>query len=182
MGLNSRIKERRGQCCICVEAGDDSEKRIITNKCVNHYMKFRRIHLAEREKNKEVRKTKPKPQVVEEVKINISALAEWYQEKMEVAMQKPFCMECGEPIRAGDFHASIAHIFPKSIFDSIRTHPLNYLILGCRCGCHDKTNRLDLFSKMKVWPEAVDRFVSFKDQITEKHKYLNTFLEYALLC
>lgn len=68
-----------------------------------------------------------------------------------------YCMECGEWIPQQYMRHATAHLLPKKIFKSVATHELNYLILGAGCGCHQKTDRLDKFCKMKVWPEALRR-------------------------
>jgi len=102
----------------------------------------------------------------------------WMQAEREID-KNPYCMECGEFIDKEYYRAATAHIFPKGIFDSIKAHPMNKLFLGAGCGCHDRTHRLDTFSKMKVWKIAVHRFQIFRPMITEKHKYLTEFEKYA---
>lgn len=67
------------------------------------------------------------------------------------------CMECGSRIPVQFARHATAHLLPKKLFKSVATHPLNYLILGAGCGCHAKTDRVDLFTKMSVWPEAARR-------------------------
>jgi len=67
------------------------------------------------------------------------------------------CMECGAYIPQQYMRHATAHLLPKKNFLSVATHELNYLILGAGCGCHVRTDRLDLFVKMKVWPEAARR-------------------------
>jgi hypothetical protein len=93
--------------------------------------------------------------------------------------KKPYCWECGDFISKGDYRAATAHIFPKSIFESVASNKWNFLVLGARCGCHDKSHRLDLFSQMKVFPTAINRYTKFGDLITETHKYKNLFIEHA---
>lgn len=103
----------------------------------------------------------------------------WFEGIGRVIAKNPKCWECGAWIPERFFRHATAHIFPKGIFESVATHPMNYLILGAGCGCHDKTHRLDTFSDMKVFGEAVRRFRLFEQSITEKHKYLDTFKKYA---
>lgn len=91
----------------------------------------------------------------------------------------PQCWECGAFIPVKYYRAATAHILPKAIFKSIATHSLNYLILGAGCGCHNKTHRLDTFSTMKIFPEAVSRFEKFQYSITEKHSLLDEFKMYV---
>lgn len=93
--------------------------------------------------------------------------------------KKPYCWECGDFISNNDYRAATAHIFPKSIFESVASNKWNFLVLGARCGCHDKSHRLDTFSQMKVFPTAINRYMKFGELITEKHKYLSLFQDYA---
>jgi len=93
--------------------------------------------------------------------------------------KKPYCWECGDFISKNDYRAATAHIFPKSIFESVASNKWNFLVLGARCGCHDKSHRLDTFSQMKVFPTAVNRYIKFGELITEKHKYLNLFIDFT---
>jgi len=101
----------------------------------------------------------------------------WFLKIAAEIRQDPRCWECNAWIAPEFYRHASAHIFAKSIFPSVATHPMNYLILGASCGCHDKTHRLDTFCKMGIWKEAVDRFKEFEPCITETHKYLNSFRE-----
>lgn len=115
----------------------------------------------------------------------------WFVKIIAEIRDNPYCWETGDRIpdsyfdfKKGDhvktdrfFRAACCHIFPKSIFPSVATHPSNYLILSASNGSHDKTHRLDTFCKMGIWKEACDRFKEFEPYITETHKYLNTFRE-----
>ena len=103
----------------------------------------------------------------------------WFAMVANEIRKNPYCWETGEYISEDDYRNASAHIFPKSIFKSVATHPLNFLILSPRNGSHDKTHRLDTFSKMKVFKMAVERFKIFEPYITEKHKYLDLFKQYA---
>ncbi len=67
------------------------------------------------------------------------------------------CSECGNWIPDQYMRHATAHLLPKKIFKSQAVNEINYLILGAGCGCHQKTDRLDTFVKMKVWPEAARR-------------------------
>lgn len=113
----------------------------------------------------------------EEIK-DFEALKNWFQERQKDVAKSPVCMECGEPVKIGYYRHAVAHILFKSIFKSVRSHPNNFLILPASC-CHDKTHRLDTFSKMKIFPEAVRRFRTFEHLITENHKLLDEFKKYA---
>lgn len=90
-----------------------------------------------------------------------SALSKWF---LEIWVKHSLngktgthCQECGIWIPPDYIHHSTAHLLPKKIFKSVCMHPLNYLILGASCGCHEKTHRIDKFIQMKIWPEAARR-------------------------
>lgn len=68
-----------------------------------------------------------------------------------------WCMECGRWIHPNFMRHATAHLLAKKLFKSVATHPLNYLVLGAGCGCHEETHRVDKFIKMKCWPEAARR-------------------------
>lgn len=106
-------------------------------------------------------------------------LNEWFDRIAKEIAAKPYCWETGERISEKDYRTATCHIFPKSIFRSVATHELNYLILSPRNGSHDKTHRLDTFSKMNVFVVAIKRYNQFKHLITETHKYHGLFQYYA---
>lgn len=99
----------------------------------------------------------------------------WFRRIALEIEKNPYCWETGADISKSDYKNATSHIFPKSIFKSISTHPLNYLILSTRNGSHDKTHRIDTFSKMSCFPIAIERFYQFEKEIKENHKYLDLF-------
>jgi hypothetical protein len=110
---------------------------------------------------------------------NKTEMDRWFSYVATVIKSNPHCWNCGEFISEKYYRHASAHIFPKSLFPSIATHPLNFLVLGAGCGCHDKSHRLDTFSDMKVFAEAIKRFRLFENKITENHKYFDLFIKYA---
>lgn len=99
----------------------------------------------------------------------------WYSRIL--ATEKRVCWETGDPISEDSMFASIAHIFPKSKFESVKTHPLNYLILNVWGGVHDRTHRWDTFQKMKVFPLALERMILIEPNIApEERKNIPQFL------
>jgi hypothetical protein len=113
---------------------------------------------------------------------DFAALQKFFKDAAKVIEDNPKCWECNTFIPKAYYRAATAHILPKnpnSGFPSVAAHPMNYLVLGAGCGCHNKTHRLDTFSKMKIFPEAVERFWQFYPLITEKHKLLDEFIMYA---
>lgn len=108
-------------------------------------------------------------------KNNKYELEKWFKDReQEIIDSGQRCIECGSFIPTKFLRHAVAHIFPKSLFPSVATHPLNYLPLGAHC-CHDKSHTIESFSKMKCWGEAVNRFSEFYLHIKEKHKYLDLF-------
>jgi hypothetical protein len=118
----------------------------------------------------------------------------WFSMVSNEIKKNPYCWETGDFIPKeyklfgtnkvkDNYRNCSCHILPKSIFPSVSTHPLNFLILSASNGSHDKTHRLDTFSKMKVWPIAVERFKQMEPYIKERHKLLNQFkdLVYGIL-
>lgn len=89
------------------------------------------------------------------------------------------CWNCGEWIDPKYYRAATAHIFPKSIFVSVASNEWNFIVAAAGCGCHSDTHTLEKFSKMPVFGTAVNRFRKFEHLITETHKYLSLFREYA---
>lgn len=84
-------------------------------------------------------------------------LQKWYERIMQSEM--PICWETGEKIDTGDklgWHGSIAHILPKDLFDSVKTHPMNYMILKMWGGTHGQyDSSWEKAAKMSIWPYAV---------------------------
>lgn len=84
-------------------------------------------------------------------------LQRWYAAIM--AKEEGRCWETGEKINKEDsfgWHGSIAHVLPKSKFESVATHPQNYMILKMWGGTHAKYDASwESASKMKVWPYAI---------------------------
>lgn len=148
---------------ICIDCPEDSKpKMLIAGRCQMHYWISRKKIYQEKKKFK-----------MEDEKNELDL---FFQKIISVVLIKnPFCWECKSFIPEKFYRHAIAHIFQKSIFKSVETHPFNFLILGAGCGCHDKSHRIDTFSQMKVFPMAVQRFRFFEKNITEKHKYLENF-------
>lgn len=107
-------------------------------------------------------------------------LEKWYTEIMD--REVPKCWETGEWIGKPDkeilisenpdytdaeieaafkkmqfgWHGSIAHVLPKSDFESVATHPKNYMILKMWGGTHGTYDQSwEKAATMKVWPYAM---------------------------
>lgn len=68
-----------------------------------------------------------------------------------------------------------AHLLPKRHFISIKTHPLNAMVLGSGysglCNCHDNYDASwDKAAKMNIWDEVVRRFLIMYPLITQEEQ------------
>ena len=112
---------------------------------------------------------------------NKTELQTWYDGIMK--KEDGVCWETGVNINKADkkgWHGSIAHVLPKEHFPSVATHPLNYIILSMWNGAHSNyDSSWSKASKMKVWPEAVDRFLQIYPSIAreERKKIPEVFLK-----
>lgn len=84
-------------------------------------------------------------------------LQKWYAKIMQDEQGK--CWETGVTINKQDklgWHGSIAHILDKANYPSVKTHPLNYMILSMWGGTHGQyDSSWEHASKMKVWSYAI---------------------------
>lgn len=84
-------------------------------------------------------------------------LQKWYAKIMQDEPGK--CWETGEAINKRDtmgWHGSVAHILCKEHFPSVKTHPLNYMILKMWGGTHGQyDSSWENASKMRIWAYAV---------------------------
>lgn len=149
---------------ICPLCSDGKKKTLINGICQVHYWRSRTQLLQRR---------RPVRQVPQSWSIHIpSTKLRWYDE--QVRLLTGYCLECGEPIhtfiRAVAFSA-VSHILPKNIFKSVQFHPLNWLELGASCGCHGRWGKSwESASKMKVFPQALERFNQFEPDIAAKER------------
>ncbi len=106
-----------------------------------------------------------------------SELQKWYEGIM--AREDKQCWNCGESLahyNKQDWHACIAHVLPKSIFPSVSTHRLNYMILGKWCNCHGTyDSNWDAARKMPIFKEATDRFIMISPDIKETSRIPDFF-------
>lgn len=116
---------------------------------------------------------------------NDTELQKWYQVIME--REEGRCWETGEYIDkyqdviengeivrtefAWSWHGSIAHCLPKSTFPSVKTHPLNYMILKMWGGTHGQyDSNWENASKMKVWAHCCKVFNILYPLLTKEEK------------
>lgn len=181
----------------CLDCKDGIKKPVIAGRCkAFHYKQYRaKIQLEkqkERNKIRSLNQSEVNRDMVDKKKDVDFELENYFRLAAGELSMNPFCMECNDVIYPtikrlkGDkwvdvdnFKNCTAHIFPKAVFPSVRANPYNKLYLCCKNGCHERTHRLDTFSKMKIFPEAVRLFRLFENDIKESSKYLHLFLEYA---
>lgn len=135
---------------------------------------LRQVGLKRQEELKEEKKTGGDP--------DKKAQDKWFAAIAKEKAGECKCWECGRHVPDGFVKCATAHIMPKAAFPSVATHPLNYLILSASC-CHDKSHKVETFRKMKIFGEAVDRFLQFEHLLTKEEKakkYYTLFREAAI--
>lgn len=108
--------------------------------------------------------------------INIE-LEQWFKDReQDIINSGQRCWECNEYIPVAYLRHATAHLFPKSIYKSVATNENNWVCLCVKNGCHNIfDSSIDNASEMKVWKIAVERYLLFKSEITEIHKYQSLF-------
>src|SRR5665213_3050718 len=87
----------------------------------------------------------------------------WFLERRKEMTGK--CQHCGgKTERYNDkmFHFSVAHILPKKLFDSVKTHPLNFIEF-CYYGnsCHSNFDNFMLdITDLNCFDLVIERFVA----------------------
>ncbi len=109
---------------------------------------------------------------------------EWFAARIKE--MKGECLECSKPINKDVFAfavMSVAHVLPKrnNMFPSVATHKNNSLELCV--DCHSLYDRSwDDACSMKVWPLAVDKFISIYPSIAaNERKHLPEILRQEVL-
>jgi hypothetical protein len=101
------------------------------------------------------------------------ALDLWFEDRRKELTGR--CHHCGGKSCKEDnkyYRFSICHILPKAYFDSVKTHPLNFIEL---CfwdkNCHGNMDNkvLDL-TDMNCWDEIVERFVAMYPFIAKEER------------
>lgn len=115
-----------------------------------------------------------KKQQMKDEKPQAELLEEFFIEAVKKHPGK--CQNCGCKIDTKIFvyaKMTVAHILAKrkSMFPSVATHKENYLYLCVTNGCHNKfdTSWEDA-AKMKIWPEAVRKFLLIYPWIASNEK------------
>jgi hypothetical protein len=146
--MYSTIKPKTG---ICPDCKDGKEKRLMAGKCQYHYKVSRYEKKAIQKKTLDI--INGNANLQRELEMD-----KWF--RLRVSEMRGSCAECGEYINRHIYKyakCGVAHIFPKSKFDSIRCHPLNWMELGATCGCHSRSEDFEKAMQMKIWPLMLSR-------------------------
>jgi len=146
--MYSTIKPKRGFCPDCT---DKKETFLTAGRCRFHNEKAKALKKAAKLQDLEMSEGNDSFQKEME-------LASWFRSRVNEMTGN--CTECGERINRQIFKyakCGVAHIFPKSTFKSIATHPDNWLELGATCGCHSRAEDYEKAMKMKIFPEMLRR-------------------------
>ena len=107
-----------------------------------------------------------------------SDLDEWF-DLIRIKLTGKCACGCGNKSQKNDdkyFKHSCAHIFPKSKFDSIKCHPMNFVERAFWGGCHgvmDDTS-VDKWVNMKDWHDIKRKF-NILSPLIPPHEKANKF-------
>lgn len=118
---------------------------------------------------------KKQAKLIEE-KEGVAELWSWFEDRRrEMTGTCLHCQGVTEKKNDKQFHFSIAHILPKKLFDSVKTHPLNWIEL-CYYGssCHSNMDNFILdMTDMHCWDTIVERFQAmYPDIAKEERKHI----------
>jgi hypothetical protein len=110
-------------------------------------------------------------------------LEKWFEDRHEE--MTGICKHCGGRTEAGksSYKCSVAHILPKSVFPSIKTHPLNWIEL---CfydnSCHTNFDHFMLeIQDLKCFDEVVEKFIAMYPFIApEERKRIPSILNLSI--
>lgn len=113
-----------------------------------------------------------------------SEMERWF--KARRLEMKGICSHCsGKTSKDSDkyYHFCLAHILPKNLFKSIKTHPLNYLELcffGNSCHTNFDTHQIDI-TELNCYDVVIERFIGMYPEIVpDERKYIpEVLLQYV---
>jgi len=93
---------------------------------------------------------------------------------------------CGNPSSKFNdeyFRFSCCHLFPKAIFETIKTHPLNYVERAFFGGCHDNFDRqgMDKWVCMEDWQDIKYKFTVLSPLLTKEEKATKFYSQFEKL-
>lgn len=169
---------KKGICPLCAERGYDRLQPLITGLCKTHYWQGR-VEISKKKKA-----SRPVYQPAEGC---LQSLPAWFD--FQIARSNWVCENCGGAIPSFNALArssAQAHILPKALFPSVKTHPDNRLLLGAvysNCGCHAAYDASwERASRMPVIKIALQRFDRFGHLLTvrEIEKLPSVFMKKLL--
>lgn len=103
-----------------------------------------------------------------------SLLEKWFQarRKQLLGVCQCGCAKKSSKYDNDNFRSSIAHVFPKAIFDSVKLHPLNYVERNFWDGCHANfDNRgMDLWPMYADWDNIKEIFHELSPLLTDEER------------
>lgn len=153
------IKQKIGPCIDCLDKGDGSNKPIISNRCKNHYWRYRSSLKGSSVKKHYKRDRDGK------VKATDLDLQEWFS--MQISLCYKYCECCGTPIYSAT-KVNIAHILPKrdNMFPEVKTHPLNAIYLCWDCHTNFDNQGSSFAVKMPCLPKMQSRVLQMQEHFT----------------
>ncbi len=145
---------------------------------ITEYMKHRQQHiLSDRPLPKKVQYTIPKKSEKRKQKEKETggddSLQKWFEQRRKE--MTGVCMHCGGKTCKDDdklFKFSIAHILPKGIFESVATHPQNWIELcfwNKSCHTNFDNNILDMMD-LNCFDTVIERFKAIYPSIDKKER------------
>lgn len=118
------------------------------------------------------RQNKANSQMEKSVNNNSKELEIWFEERHnEMTGTCKHCAGRTEKSKSS-FKCSIAHILPKALFPSVKSHPLNWIEL-CFYGnsCHTNfDNYMIEIEELKCFQEVIEKFIQIFPNIEEKER------------
>lgn len=112
-----------------------------------------------------------------EEKAKAKSQDQWFKEKLKAAPKTCEC--CGQKITLpeGMPKTKVAHIFPKAVFKSVRTHPENYWYATWQHHTTYDSSTWDEKRNLPIWPKIQDRIQKVINDMAETElRHLPEFL------
>src|ERR1700684_2181963 len=108
--------------------------------------------------------SKRKKKIAEDSRPLEERLDEWFQERRKEMVGVCSC-GCAEPSSKKDdlyYRFCICHIYPKAIFKSVATHPLNWIELNFWKGCHTTFDNMgvDRWPNLACWDDIKAKVIA----------------------
>lgn len=110
-----------------------------------------------------------------------SSLAEWFPEVRSKMTGMCHC-GCGQPSQKNSdqyYKFSACHIYPKARFESVATHPLNFVEMAFFGGCHSNMDdrSVEKWPGMECWSEIKAKVAAMDSFLTDKEKGKKFYLK-----